>query len=138
MTIHTGKDLPVVVADYLRDEVTVVSRKGSIEKETKYRPILDRYAVLLQYSMGYKVDRGSEHWQAFEQAPDLCDYYTHIDAMNSRPLSSDDVFHYLEAVTLGIIWPSAEAKSTSNSASSSCTDVIELRRAGHPARQNAS
>jgi hypothetical protein len=112
LMIHTSKDLPVAVPDYLRDEVTAVGRKGSIGKETKYRPVLDRCAVLLQYGMEYKADRGSMYWQALERAKDLRDYYTHIDAMNSRALSSDDVFDFLETVLLGIIWPSSDVERT--------------------------
>lgn len=68
--------------------------------------------MLLQYGFGYKVDRGSKYWQALERARDLRDYYTHIDAMNSRALSSKDVFDFLEAVMLGIIWPSSQVKHT--------------------------
>jgi hypothetical protein len=112
LMIHTSKDLPVAVADYLRDELTAVGRKGTVEKETKYRPALDRYAVLLQYGMNYKIDRGNKYWQALERARDLRDYYTHIDAMNSRALSSDDVFDFLETVMLGIIWPSSAVRHT--------------------------
>lgn len=112
LMIHTSKDLSVAAADYLRDELTVLSRKGTVEKETKHRPALDRYAVLLQYGFGHKVDRGSKYWQALERARDLRDYYTHIDAMNSRALSSKDVFDFLEAVMLGIIWPSSQVKRT--------------------------
>lgn len=32
--------------------------------------------------------------------------------MNSRALSSNDVFDYLESAMLGIVWPSAEVKRT--------------------------
>ena len=83
LMIHTSKDLPVAVADYLRDEVTVVGRKGTVEKETKYRPALDRYATLLQYGMNYKIDRGNKYWQALVGARELRDYYTHRRPMNS-------------------------------------------------------
>jgi hypothetical protein len=112
LMIHIGKDLPDPIASYLRDESTTVSRKGDIRQETRYHPVLDRYAVLLQFGAGHKVDRGNKYWQALERARDLRDYYTHIDAMNSRALSSNDVFNYLESVMLGIIWPSAEVKRT--------------------------
>jgi hypothetical protein len=112
LMIHTSKELPEAVADYLRDEQTVVDRKGAIKKERKHRPALDRYAVLLQYGMAYKVDRGNKYWQALERARDLRDYYTHLDAMNSRALSSDDVFDFLETVMLSIIWPSAAVEHT--------------------------
>jgi hypothetical protein len=112
LMIHTSQDLPPAVADYLRDEQTAVGRKGSVEMETKYRPVLERYSVLLQYGMGYKVDRGNKHWQASERAKDLRDCYTHIDAMNSRALSSNDVFEFLETVMLGIIWASSAVGHT--------------------------
>jgi hypothetical protein len=112
LMIHTSKGLPDPIADYLRDEITTVSRKGAIDKETRHRPVLDRYAVLLQYGFDYKVDRGSKYWQALEKARDLRDYYTHIDAMNSRALAFEDVRDYMEDVILGIIWPSAEVKRT--------------------------
>src|SRR5258708_4687350 len=112
LMIHTSKDLPEAVAEYLRDEQTVVDRKGAIKQETKHRPALDRYAVLLQYGMGHKVDRGNKYWQGVERARDLRDYYTHIDAMNSRALSSDDVLDFLETVMLGIIWPSSAVERT--------------------------
>ncbi len=112
LMIHTSKDLPSAVADYLRDELTAADRKGEIKKESKHRPALDRYAVLLRYGLGYKVDRGHKYWQALERARDLRDYYTHIDAMNSRALSSDDVFDFLETVMLGIIWPSSAVGHT--------------------------
>jgi hypothetical protein len=32
LMIHTSKDLPSEVADYLRDELTVVDRNGAIKK----------------------------------------------------------------------------------------------------------
>lgn len=35
--IHTSKDLPSPIADYLRDEITTVSKKGDIRQETRYR-----------------------------------------------------------------------------------------------------
>lgn len=86
LMIHTSKDLPHPIADYLRDEVTTVSRKGVIDQERRHRPVHDRYAVLLQYGVEYQIDRGNKHWQALEKAKELRDYYTHIDAMNSRAL----------------------------------------------------
>jgi hypothetical protein len=112
LMIHTSKDLPAPIAEYLRDEITTVNQKGVITQETRYRPVLDRYAVLLQYGFNYKIDRGNRHWQALQKAKDLRDYYTHIDAMNSRSISSDEVLEYLESAMLGIIWPSAEVQRT--------------------------
>lgn len=112
LMIRTSKNLPSAIVDYLRDEITTVNKKGEIARETRYRPVLDRYAVLLQYGFEYKVDRGNKYWQGVERAGEVRDYYTHIDAMNSRALSSADVFDYSESVLLGILWPSAEVKRT--------------------------
>jgi hypothetical protein len=112
LMIHTSKDLPPPVGDYLRDEITTVNKNGAVEQQARYRPVLDRYAVLLQYGFGYSIDRGNKFWQALERARDLRDYYTHIDAMNSRALAFEDVRDYLEDVMLGIIWPSSEVKRT--------------------------
>jgi len=112
LMIHTSKGLPGPIAEYLRDEETRVSNKGVIGRERHHRAVLDRYMVLLQYGFDHKIDKGNKHWQALEKAKDLRDYYTHIDAMNSRFISCDEVLEYLEAVMLGIIWPSAEVKRT--------------------------
>ncbi len=49
---------------------------------------------------------------ATDLARDLRDYCTHVDAMNSRALSSEDVFEFLETVMMGIIWPSAQIERT--------------------------
>lgn len=58
LMIHTSKDLPGPIVDYLRDELTTVGKRGMIDKQTRYQPVLDRYAVLLKYGFGYNVDRG--------------------------------------------------------------------------------
>jgi len=42
----------------------------------------------------------------------LRDYYTHLDVKEPRSISSEEVLNFMEAVLLGIIWPSAEMKST--------------------------
>ena len=112
LMIHTSKDLPQPIADYLRDEATTVDNRGVIGSERRHRAALDRYAVLLQYGFGYKIDKGSKHWQELVKAKNLRDYYTHIDAMNSRSISSDEVLDYIEAVLLGMLWPSSAVQRT--------------------------
>src|SRR5262249_19542052 len=52
------------------------------------------------------------HWHALENAKKLRDYYTHIDAMTSRSISTEEVLRYMESVLLGIIWPSDEIQRT--------------------------
>lgn len=89
-----------------------MNNKGVIGRERRSRAVLDRYAVLLQYGFSLKIDKGNKHWQNLAKAKDLRDYYTHIEAMKSRAISSEEVFDYMEAVMLGIIWPSAEIQRT--------------------------
>ncbi len=111
MLISVQKVSPVV-ANFLRDEVTFVDRKGNISTRTNYQSVLERYVVLLRYGYGYQVDRGSKHWQRLEQGQGLRDYYTHLDVNDPRSISSDQVLYFMEAVLLGIIWPSAQMKRT--------------------------
>lgn len=111
MMLHTVKDVPGEVANFLRETETSF-RDGKIRTFQKFQPVLDRYAALLLYGYRYKVDRGSRHWQRLEKAKELRDYYTHLDVKESRSLSSTQVLDFMEAVLLGIIWPSSELKRT--------------------------
>jgi hypothetical protein len=52
LMIYTSKDLPDPIIDYLRDEITTLGTTGVINKQTRYQPVLDRYAVLLKYGFG--------------------------------------------------------------------------------------
>jgi hypothetical protein len=58
------------------------------------------------------VDRGAKHWQRLEAAGDLRDYYTHLDVTDPRSVSASQVLDFMEAVLLGIIWPSCEIRRT--------------------------
>jgi len=112
LMIHTSKGIPDPIVHFLRDKMVRVNKSGDTDFEARYRPVLDRYAVLLRFGFGLKVDRGSKHWQAMEKAKKLRDYYTHIDAMTSRSISTGEVLEFLESVLLGIIWPSSQAQRT--------------------------
>lgn len=112
LMLITVQNVPPAVANFLRDEETFVDRQGNISTRTRYQSVLDRYVVLLRYGYGYHVDRGSKHWQRLKQANTLRDYYTHLDVHDPRSISSGQVLDFLEAVLLGIIWPSTEMKRT--------------------------
>lgn len=112
LMLITVKSVPPAVASFLRDEETFIDRRGGISTRTRYQSILDRYVVLLRYGYGYHVDRGSKHWQRLEQARAVRDYYSHLDVNDPRSISSEQVLDFMEAVLLGIIWPSAEMKRT--------------------------
>ncbi|HBA38312.1 MAG TPA: hypothetical protein DCZ05_00805 [Deltaproteobacteria bacterium] len=112
LMLITVQNVPELVGRFLRDEETFVDRKGDLATRTRYQSVLDRYVVLLRYGYGYSVDRGSKHWQRLEEARMLRDYYTHLDVHDPRSISADQVLNFMEAVLLGIIWPSAEIKRT--------------------------
>ena len=112
LMLITVPNAPPEVVNFLRDEATFVDRKGDISRNTRYQSVLDRYTVLLRYGYGYQVDRGSKYWQQLEQERKLRDYYTHLDVNDPRSISSEQVLNFMEAVLLGIIWPSAEMKRT--------------------------
>jgi len=111
MMLNTVKDVPREVAHFLRETETSL-RHGKIQTTQKFQPVLDRYTELLHYGYRYTVDKGSRHWQRLETAKELRDYYTHLDVKESRSLSSSEVLAFMEAVLLGIIWPSSELKRT--------------------------
>ena len=106
------RNVPELVGRFLRDEEAFVDRKGDLALRTRYQSVLDRYVVLLRYGYAYQVDRGSKYWQRLEEARTLRDYYTHLDVNEPRSISVEEVLNFMEAVLLGIIWPSAEMKRT--------------------------
>lgn len=108
----TSKGIPEDIANYLRERVVEVDGKGDRRLVERYRPVLDRYGVLLRYGFGLQVDRGARYWQALKEAQTLRDYYTHIEAPKSRSVSSSEVLDFMEAVLLGIITPSSQLKKT--------------------------
>lgn len=107
MMILTSKEIPGAASDFLREVSPKIDRKGAIGVRTQFTSVLDRYSVLLHYGFNLDVDRGNRHWQNLEEAKELRDYYTHIDVTRSRSISDQQVLAFLEAVLLGIIWPSS-------------------------------
>ena len=112
LLLITVPRVPEPVANYLRDLESVVDRQGRIDTRTRYQSVLDRYAVLLKHGYGFDVARGAKWWQQLERAKDLRDYYTHLDVLEARAVSSDDAVQFIEAVLLGLIYPSAQLKRT--------------------------
>jgi hypothetical protein len=110
MMILTSKGIPQAVSDYLREVVPLIDRKGNVAQRTQFAPVLERYSVLLKYGFALNVDRGSRWWQGLQAAKELRDYYTHVDASKSRSISEVQVLELLEAVLLGLIWPSSLAQ----------------------------
>lgn len=112
LMLLTSKGIPEGIARYLREQAVEVDRRGDLKLSDRHRGVLDRYAVLLRYGFGLQVDRGATYWQGLQKAQELRDYYTHIEAVKSRSISSAEVFDFMEAVLLGIITPSSQAKKT--------------------------
>lgn len=108
----TVKRIPQVVANYLREKEVYLNRRGEAHTKERYQPTLERYVVLLKYGYGFVVDRGNTHWQNLQKAKELRDYYTHLDVAEPKAVSSSQVLDYLEAIMLGLIWPSCELKRT--------------------------
>lgn len=112
LMLITVKDVPPAVADFLREVDSTLDRKGNVVVRARHQPVLDRYAVLLKYAYNYQVDRGAKHWQRLESARAIRDYYTHLDVNDPRSISTAEIAQFMEAVLLGIIWPSCEIKRT--------------------------
>jgi hypothetical protein len=110
LMVLTCKNVPPAIADYLREIEPRIDRKGNVDNRAKFSPVLDRYSTMLRYGFGLDIDRGSKFWQRLEGAKELRDYYTHIEAMDSRSLSDSQLLEFLESTLLGIIWPSVLVK----------------------------
>lgn len=112
LLLITVPTVPEPVANYLRDIESFVDGRGNVRSRTRYQSVLDRYAVLLRHGYGFEVDRGAKWWQQLERAKEVRDYYTHLDVLEARALSSGDVLQFLEDVLLALIYPSAQLKRT--------------------------
>jgi hypothetical protein len=110
--LNTVKGVPPEVSNYLRELETYSDATGEVRTRERYQGVLNRYAVLLRHGYEYKVDRGSKHWQRLAGAKALRDYYSHINVGEPRALTSTEVLDFMEAVMIGIIWPSTELKRT--------------------------
>ena len=112
LLLITAKEIPPIVADYLREHQRILDKKGNEKIKDRWQPVLERYALLLRFGYRYEVDRGNKNWQLLEKAKDLRDYYTHLDLHEPRAVSSGEVLHFMETVLLALIWPSCELKRT--------------------------
>lgn len=108
----TVPNVPSEVANYLREKESYINNRGVIKTRNRYQPILDRYAVFLKHAYNFDVDRSCKFWQKLEKAKGLRDYYTHLEVRDPKATSSREVLDYMEAVLLGIIWPSSELQRT--------------------------
>jgi hypothetical protein len=112
LMLITVKDVHPAVAEFLRELDLVLDRGGNVQSRNRYQPVLDRYAALLKQAYHYDVNRGARHWQRLEAARALRDYYTHLDVTAPRSISTTQIIEFMEAVLLGIIWPSSEMRRT--------------------------
>ncbi|MCH7535747.1 MAG: hypothetical protein IH948_08410, partial [Bacteroidetes bacterium] len=71
LLIITVPGLPDKVVKQLREEESFVTSQGEVRQKSRYKGVLNRYSVFLRYAYDYKVDQGSEFWQALEQAKKL-------------------------------------------------------------------
>lgn len=107
LMLETVTEIPPTVENYLRERETVIDHNGNIKERTRFQPVLDRYAVLLLYGYGLKIDKGNNYWQNLVAANKLRDYYTHLDLKTPRAISSKEVLDFMENIMLAIIWPSS-------------------------------
>lgn len=112
LLIATVPSIPCEISSFLREEESCVNSKGEISTRSRPKPVLDRYAIFLKYAYNLDADRGSRYWQRLEKAKKLRNYYTHLDVNKPRSLSSDEVLEFMEAILLGIIWPSSLLQRT--------------------------
>lgn len=112
LMLITVPNVPEAAANYLRDLETFIDRKGQVARRTRFQSVLDRYAILLKYGYNFQADRGSKYWQGLKRAKELRDYYTHLDVNDPRSVSTSEVLEFMEAVLLGIIYPSGQLQRT--------------------------
>ena len=108
----TVPNIPSEVKNFLQEKEDFLDNRGVIKERPRYHSVLDRYAVFLKYAYDFNLDRGSKFWQQLEKAKDLRDYYTHLDVRDPKAISANEVLSFMEAVLLGIIWPSSELQRT--------------------------
>jgi len=92
-------------------EVTVDNR-GQIIQRSRRRPVLERYALLLEYGYSLKVDRGATFWQNAVAANKARDMLVHFEISGSPSITCRDLWAHLEAITLLWIVPSALCERT--------------------------
>ena len=112
LMLITVQAIPSAVAEFLQEVNSALDRRGNVVTRSRYQPVLERYAVLLKYAYNHEINRGAKHWQRLESARHLRDYYTHLDVTDPRSISTTQVLDFMEAILLGIIWPSCEIRRT--------------------------
>lgn len=112
LLLVTVPKIPYEVKNFLQEKENFLDNRGVIKERPRYYSVLDRYAVFLKYAYDFNLDRGSKFWQQLEKAKELRDYYTHLDVCDPRAISSNEVLDYMEALLLGIIWPSSMLQRT--------------------------
>jgi hypothetical protein len=112
LLLLTVLNIPDPVRHFLKETEEVVEQNGSIRVRTRYQPVLNRYAVLIGYGYGLKIDKGNSFWQNLEKARKLRDYYTHLNMNVPRAITTEDVSSFIEFTLLGLIWPSALLQRT--------------------------
>ncbi|OHE60337.1 MAG: hypothetical protein A2Z47_12680 [Thermodesulfovibrio sp. RBG_19FT_COMBO_42_12] len=112
LLLVTVLNIPYEVAIFLQEKERFLDNRGIIKEKPRYQPVLERYAVFLKYAYNFTVDRGCKFWQQLEKAKDIRDYYTHLDVRDPKAISVNEVLNFMEAILLGIIWPSSELQRT--------------------------
>lgn len=107
LLLLTVPNIPVPVVNFLRETEIFVGPRGSLKARSKYQSVLDRYSVFIHYAYKHNVDKGTKFWQELERAKTLRDYYTHLDINEPRSITTKDVSRFIEAILLGLIWPSS-------------------------------
>jgi hypothetical protein len=108
LLLVTVPNIPSEVKNFLQEKEDFLNNRGVIKEKPRYHSVLDRYTVFLKYAYDFNLDRGIKFWQQIEKAKDLRDYYTHLDVRDPKAISANEVLSFMEAVLLGIIWPSYE------------------------------
>lgn len=112
LLVITVPSTPDAIRDYLREQEVKIIEKGDIKITNRFRPVLDRYLVLLRYGYDFQVDKNATYWTDLVAAQTLRNYYTHIGIRESKAITATEVVNYLEAVLMAIITPSCLLQRT--------------------------
>lgn len=99
--------LPHPIRLALSEEEEYVDDRGRIRTRNRRRPVLDRYALLLQHGYSLEVDRGAQFWQNGVRAVEARDALAHYHVRGAPSITCRDLWTYLEAIALLWIAPSA-------------------------------
>lgn len=100
--------LPDAVRLALLEEEDYVDDKGRVRRRSRRRPVLERYAMLLQYGFSHSVDRGGRFWQRGEEAVQARDALAHYHVAQAPSITCRALWEHLEAIALLWIAPSAQ------------------------------